>query len=56
MNQTVRKAVRLLVPAPVCAVLLAAAISCGDRGGFTKAERAILDVPDHPPYALRGLV
>ena len=50
MNRSVRKAVRLLVPAPVCAVLPAAAISCGDRGGVTKAERAILDVPDSVLY------
>ena len=50
MKQTLKQILRLAAPVPAVAALLAAALSCGARGGFTKAERAILDVPDSVLY------
>jgi peptide deformylase len=50
MNRTFRLTVRLLVPALVVVALLAAALFRGDRDGFTRAERALLDVPDSVLY------
>ena len=50
MNEKMKRTLRLLCLALACAALLAAALLRGSRSGFTKAERAILDVPDPVLY------
>ena len=50
MNEKMKRTLRLLGLALACAALFAAALLRGSRSGFTKAERAILDVPDSVLY------